>query len=159
MSELVQILTLVIIISILFIWLVRYVLKQISKSKRRITTPACSQCRFSFLNDPKHNIRETAKQLLLLEDHMAQADRRCEDCIKKHLLTAEALLDEALTLDHQNEFRPLIESALHVIRRVECAFAKDFVKSANDTNLRQDIKSIRKNMITQSFNQITNEPE
>jgi len=46
-----------------------------------------------------HNVRECAKQLLLLEDHLVQPHRRCPDCIHKHALAAEALADEARTLE------------------------------------------------------------
>lgn len=47
----------------------------------------------------QHNIREIVKQLCLLEDHLFQPSKRCADCIWKHLLMAEALAEEALTLD------------------------------------------------------------
>jgi hypothetical protein len=50
------------------------------------------------LMDPRFNLREVAKQLLLLEDHLAQPQRRCNDCIRKHFAMAEALCEEALTL-------------------------------------------------------------
>jgi hypothetical protein len=49
--------------------------------------------------DPLFNLRELCKHLLLLEDHLAQPDKRCPDCIRKHLLTIEALADEAVALD------------------------------------------------------------
>jgi len=51
------------------------------------------------LMDPLFNLREITKQLLLLEDHLAHENRRCPDCIRKHLLCIEALADEAVALD------------------------------------------------------------
>ncbi len=51
------------------------------------------------LQDPAFNLREVAKHLILLEDHLLHVDRRCVDCIWKHMLTAEAFADEADTLD------------------------------------------------------------
>ena len=51
------------------------------------------------LMDPLFNMREVAKQLLLLEDHLAHPAKQCGDCIQKHLLTIEALADEAVSLD------------------------------------------------------------
>jgi hypothetical protein len=48
--------------------------------------------------DPRFNMREVAKQLLLLEDHLTQPQRRCNDCIRKHFAMAEALSEEAMTL-------------------------------------------------------------
>lgn len=43
--------------------------------------------------------REAAKQLILLEDHLACPDKQCPDCISKHKLSAEAFAEEALALD------------------------------------------------------------
>jgi 2'-5' RNA ligase len=48
---------------------------------------------------PVFNLREIAKQLLLLEDHLFHPGKRCPDCVKKHTLMAEALAEEAVTLD------------------------------------------------------------
>lgn len=65
------------------------------------------------LMDPKHNLREIAKQLILLEDHMAHKNKRCVDCITKHYLMVEGLLEEAITLDktaeHVEEVRKITE--------------------------------------------------
>ena len=54
------------------------------------------------LQDPAFNLREVAKHLILLEDHLLHVNRRCPDCIWKHILTAEAFADEADTLDGVN---------------------------------------------------------
>lgn len=51
--------------------------------------------------DPAYNVREVFKQLVLLEDHLFHERKRCPDCIWKHLLTAEALAEEAVTLDSE----------------------------------------------------------
>lgn len=50
------------------------------------------------LRDPFFALRECAKHLCLLEDHLVHEDRRCPDCIGKHCLTAEAFADEATQL-------------------------------------------------------------
>lgn len=57
--------------------------------------------------DPGTNLREVAKQMLLLEDHLAQPLRRCPDCIGKHLLTWEAFAEEGLTLDRSGQTAPV----------------------------------------------------
>ena len=54
--------------------------------------------------DPCFNMREICKQCILLEDHLFQTEKRCTDCIKKHFLTIEALGEEAITLDKENEY-------------------------------------------------------
>lgn len=58
-----------------------------------------TQYRRPPLNSAEFNIREIAKQLLLLEDHLADDEKYCKDCIRKHLLMVEALAEEAVTLD------------------------------------------------------------
>ena len=51
------------------------------------------------LLDPRFNMREAAKQMILLEDHLFHENKHCLDCISKHTLFTEALLEEALTMD------------------------------------------------------------
>jgi hypothetical protein len=48
--------------------------------------------------DPAFNMREILKQMILLEDHLVQTEKRCRDCINKHFLAIEALAEEAITL-------------------------------------------------------------
>lgn len=55
--------------------------------------------------DPAHNLREASKQMILLEDHLFHPPRRCHDCIRKHMLTAEGLAEEAATLDKEGEWK------------------------------------------------------
>jgi hypothetical protein len=55
--------------------------------------------------EPSHNLREASKQMVLLEDHLFQPPRRCKDCIRKHMLTAEGLAEEAATLDKEGEWK------------------------------------------------------
>lgn len=50
------------------------------------------------VHEPLYNLREMAKQMVLLEDHLLHPRKRCMDCIRKHLLTIEALAEEAATL-------------------------------------------------------------
>jgi hypothetical protein len=52
--------------------------------------------------DPVFNMREAAKQCLLLEDHINNKKKRCIDCIKKHFLMIDGLLEEAVSLEKDN---------------------------------------------------------
>lgn len=47
---------------------------------------------------PSFNMREIAKQLAMLEDHLNHASKRCRDCVAKHFLTIEGLAEECATL-------------------------------------------------------------
>lgn len=49
--------------------------------------------------EPSFNLREIAKQMLLLESHLAVPRQRCADCIRKHYATIEALAEEGASLD------------------------------------------------------------
>ncbi len=68
--------------------------------------------------DPKFNLREVAKHMILLEDHLFQPGRRCDDCINKHRLTLEAFLEEAITLDKTGEHREMIEKTLAQFKQI-----------------------------------------
>lgn len=72
--------------------------------------------------EPMHNVREVAKQLVLLEDHLAQPDKHCPDCIRKHLLTAEAFAEEAVTLDKTGQYRDLLVPLPEKIRAIGRAY-------------------------------------
>lgn len=50
------------------------------------------------VSDPRYNVREVCKEMILLERHLALPNQFCQDCIRKHFLTVEALLEEAMTL-------------------------------------------------------------
>jgi hypothetical protein len=58
--------------------------------------------------DPLHNIRECSKQLVLLEDHLEHPPKHCPDCIRKHLLTAEAFAEEAVSLDKVGRYQDVL---------------------------------------------------
>ena len=47
---------------------------------------------------PEFNMREIAKQMAMLEDHLNHPSKRCRDCINKHFLTIEGLAEECATL-------------------------------------------------------------
>ena len=53
--------------------------------------------------DPGFNLREIAKQMILLEDHLLQPLKRCPDCIGKHLLWWEGLAEEGSALDRTGQ--------------------------------------------------------
>lgn len=87
--------------------------------------------------DPRFNLREVAKHMILLEDHLFQTKRRCDDCINKHRLTLEAFLEEALTLDKTGELRKLINDILTQFKDI----MKEFVHKVR-THPVQDVDSV-----------------
>ena len=67
------------------------------------------------ISDPRYNVREIVKQMLLLEQHLLEESKYCPDCIAKHILTIEALAEEGQSLDKGGEwgttFTPLVGKA------------------------------------------------
>lgn len=50
------------------------------------------------VSDPAYNMREIAKQSVLLEEHLTVPSKYCPDCCVKHLLHLHGLATEALML-------------------------------------------------------------
>lgn len=61
------------------------------------------------LLEPSFNVLEIYKQLLLLQDHLSDKTLRCPTCIIKHTLFAEALSEEAITLDDEGKYTNLLK--------------------------------------------------
>ncbi len=97
--------------------------------------------------EPMHNAREIAKQLVLLEDHIIQPSKHCPDCIRKHLLTAEALAEEAVTLDTTGQYRDYFTAAARKIRSV----CRGFLANQDRGQLQQEVRRLRKAMSKSGF--------
>lgn len=50
------------------------------------------------VSDPKYNMKEIAKQSILLEEHLVERKKRCKDCIAKHFLHIIGLAEEGQCL-------------------------------------------------------------
>jgi hypothetical protein len=94
------------------------------------------------ISDPRYNIREVVKQMLLLEQHLLEESKYCPDCISKHILTIEALAEEGQNLDKSQEwsktFTPLVGKS-----RV---WAAAFTKGVPVKVIGQDVRQIRKSL-------------
>ena len=97
--------------------------------------------------EPMHNAREIAKQLVLLEDHLAQPRKRCPDCIRKHLLTAEALAEEAVALDREGLHRDFFQRSAEELRDISAAF----LAKQDKGDLGQRVRELRKRMSQGGF--------
>lgn len=94
--------------------------------------------------DPKFNLREVCKHCALLEDHLFQKNKRCEQCVRKHLLTIEAFLEEAITLDEKGQHTDEIESLLNLLKEAN----SHYVHNKNFSELGQRMRVIRKALMT-----------
>lgn len=100
------------------------------------------------VSDPRYNVREVCKEMILLERHLTLPNQDCQDCIRKHFLTIEALLEEALTLGADPVLaRVLIET--HTGWRL---LQRQWVsKQVSPPDLAQAIRKIRKAMTPGCF--------
>lgn len=96
---------------------------------------------------PEFNLRECAKNLALLEDHLAQERRRCKDCIVKHFSLVEAFAEEARALDPTGPFSGLA-SVLAEYMRVCASLYLTGRRSADE--IAKDLREIRKPLLVGS---------
>jgi hypothetical protein len=92
--------------------------------------------------EPLHNAREAAKQLVLLEDHLAHPPKHCPDCIRKHLLTTEALAEEAVTLAKDPAQRAYYQTVTREVRDL----ARRYIGGADRGDLQQRARQLRKRL-------------
>lgn len=97
--------------------------------------------------NPLFNLREITKQMSLLEDHLNHPRKRCPDCIRKHFLTIEALFEEALTLDKENNYFDLLDGKAQEIRDLQGKWVDGKDEKSYEKmycSLSQEIRKIRK---------------
>jgi hypothetical protein len=94
------------------------------------------------LTDPRTSLREATKQLILLEDHLCHPAKRCPDCIRKHLLAAEAFGEEAVGLDPKG---PYVGNARAVV-----SYAREWLMAFHDgvpcQEIAEDVRVVRKGL-------------
>ena len=108
----------------------------------------CGSDKLFPILDPRFNLREAAKNMILLEDHLFQLGKRCQDCILKHCLTIEGFLEEGVTLDIKCEYTQAFQKAFDDFRLIFIEIGKK-IKDGSLTNedclkIAQDIRKIRK---------------
>jgi hypothetical protein len=92
------------------------------------------------LSDPRYNLREIAKQMILLEEHLLVKSKYCPDCITKHLLTIEALADEAQCLDREGCWCQAAKQVGGMARR----WASMFSVGNAPRDIGQEVRDVRK---------------
>lgn len=100
------------------------------------------------VGDPLYNVREAAKQCEALEDHLEHPNKRCLDCIRKHFLMIEVLLEEAIGLDRYGRYDHLLVGKPQKLRSIISRFNEchDYVKTS------QAVRDIRKQFVSATFN-------
>jgi hypothetical protein len=102
---------------------------------------------------PDFNMREVAKQCLLLEDHLNCKQKRCMDCIKKHFLMVDGLLDESVSLENDIKKRDIYRKLYTDWIKIEKKYSKD--KSSNNIDdCSKIIRLFRKPLVERYFDLI-----
>ncbi len=96
---------------------------------------------------PLYNLRECCKQIALLEDHLNNERKRCQDCIRKHFLTIEALLEEAVSLDNKGKWLDIIEDKPEMVRKCQ----ERWIDGDDEREIAQDLRAIRKDFAPMCF--------
>lgn len=96
---------------------------------------------------PLYNLREVCKQSALLEDHLLHPRKRCEDCIRKHFLTLEGLLEEATSLDNKGKWKDLIGSRAEYMRDLQA----DWIDGVDPVVVAQGLRAMRKELAPECF--------
>lgn len=101
--------------------------------------------------DPQFNFREVAKQCLLLEDHLNNSRKRCLDCIRKHFLIIDGLLEESVSLEKDNRLRDQYRELYIRWIDLEKEYASDNKSSDNLDNISKKIRLFRKPLVEKYF--------
>jgi len=94
-------------------------------------------------------MRECAKQMILLEDHLNSdgGRRNCPECCRKHMLNIEGLAEEALQLDKKQEHAKPITEFLVQFRLI----VQEYIGGAEPQIVAQKIRVIRKPILNAYF--------
>jgi hypothetical protein len=77
------------------------------------TQGSCSSASCSAIdpvNEPDYNMKETIKNTLLIEQHLAEKRKYCKPCLVKHFLLSIGLIEEAIWMAHGKEYPMMAES-------------------------------------------------
>jgi hypothetical protein len=97
--------------------------------------------------DAGFNMREISKNCALLEEHLNQKSKRCEDCIKKHFLILEGLAEEAISLDSKNEYKISEMDLPDKLRKIQ----KEYIASKDAEKVAQELRQIRKPLMEKFY--------
>lgn len=136
-------------------WIISQVIQE--KCPKRTSQPGCDKCSISSSSSPSSNLlpiletnfnlRECAKQMILLEDHLNNSRKDCVDCKKKHMLTIEGLAEEGTGLNGSEQSKQDCEKTAQFVRDCE----QDLISGVPNHVLSQKIRSYRKELMSKYF--------
>jgi hypothetical protein len=106
------------------------------------------------VSDPKYNMQQIVKQSILLEEHLANKNKRCRDCITKHFLHIIGLAEEAQMLaTNKIDKYPLINESVELYNRLFKKWLANYGTNAEDGSLYccDELRTMRKKLIATYF--------
>lgn len=105
------------------------------------------------VSEPAYNMREIAKQSILLEEHLVERAKYCRDCIAKHFLHIIGLAEEAQMLACDNAPRyPLLNESVEFYKAEMDAWQQvsaEEPEAASEQRLRiaGELRAFRKKLV------------
>jgi hypothetical protein len=106
------------------------------------------------VSDPKYNMQQIVKQSILLEEHLANKNKRCRDCITKHFLHIIGLAEEAQMLaTNKIDKYPLINECVELYNRLFKKWLANYGTGTEYGSLYccDELRSMRKRLIALYF--------
>jgi hypothetical protein len=94
--------------------------------------------------DPAFNIHEMVAQMLLLEDHLNNDNKLCEDCIFKHATILYAFMEECLGLDTKDKYKTLVGPMPYQVREIQ---RRLFMGHIQPSDAAKEIRKMRKKLM------------
>lgn len=102
------------------------------------------------VSDPRYNMQQIVKQSILLEEHLANKNKRCRDCITKHFLHIIGLAEEAQMLaTNKIAHYPMVNESVELYNRLFEKWQKGVIKGDEDNVLCccDELRTMRKKLI------------
>jgi hypothetical protein len=146
---------LVFFVLILYIAIFYYFLVYKKQNKKKASSCDIHSCKsIDPVSDPKYNMQQIVKQSILLEEHLANKNKRCRDCITKHFLHIIGLAEEAQMLaTNKIEQYPLINECIEMYNILFNKWLKDYdiEGETNVLNCCDGLRNMRKKLIVVYF--------
>ncbi len=100
------------------------------------------------VSDPAYNMENVVKQSILLEEHLAEKNKYCKDCVAKHFLHIQGLLEEAEMLAGGDvEKYPLVQESLEFYVRCYQRWLKNREDRKVHLELVSELRAWRKRLM------------
>lgn len=131
--------------------------ENIRNAPKNIESGKCSALGCSSIDpvsDPKYNMQQIVKQSILLEEHLANKNKRCRDCITKHFLHIIGLAEEAQMLATDKiEKYPMINECVELYNKLFQRWLERYDMNIEQNSLIccDELRTMRKRLIAIYF--------